>query len=682
MSGAKGRTQVLDILQIAGLDGQVWQKTGTSTDNLGVVFSLEGEVVKARGIQPLVPAWRSRSELSSTNTPFNPLVGDSYPVVSLGAFHHHGTTEILLEYGGKIAVLRGDELEIIAENRWVATSPSESSRFLQVGNVVMILNGRDPNIKWDGVKVTPLGINSVPSAPVIAETNPGDGDIPLASADGFWSGQSIKKSGAVDKKFWYKLTYVNEYGQESEPSLPSNMVSDGSTIANKRYMVLVGGLSQEPPSDDITGRFLWRSGDNLTYFRNAFLSGTSADTYWDFVEPGETLTDELPADGTNFAPPLAKWAFEYRGRTYYGGNPETPSILYYSAAAGGKEAVSANNYIVISGVDGSDYITGFGVAGDYGLIFTSRSTHLLTNSKEGEPIMTPISQYIGAVSDKAVVGFEDRIFFFSEAGVFVFDGSKLKPISKEIATRVKELPESFIKNIVGWADPINRRILFAVNSGPGDFNNEIWVIHADTGAVSKIRMSVYDALSYKGETLVAFRYEEATHPRPTYRYDIGMWEAQDSLPMSGSLAGSFDTRWLFGKNPQTDKTYYRLDVFYVQTGDISMNVSWATDWNRDSIGSTTFNLADPDALIWDEALSDGTARKWNSTLDPKTWDEQRVRCKKINITAPDSYPSGSPLTAKSIKFRFETSSSNQPWRIVGFLLHLDEHGVRGEGTDA
>ena len=87
----------------------------------------------------------------------------------------------------------------------------------------------------------------------------------------------------------------------------------------------------------------------------------------------------------------------------------------------------------------------------------------------------------------------------------------------------------------------------------------------------------------------------------------------------------------------------------------------------------------------------------------KLWDEKRVRCKKINIRVTDrvdplnhltsetrpvspvvntsSDPSGEHITAKSLKLTF-SGGGDAGWRIVGFLLHMKDHGVRGEGTDS
>ena len=201
----------------------------------------------------------------------------------------------------------------------------------------------------------------------------------------------------------------------------------------------------------------------------------------------------------------------------------------------------------------------------------------------------------------------------------------------------------------------------------------------------------------------------------------------------------FETRWMIGNNPESDKTFYRVDVFYVQTSDKPLKLSWYTDWERPVVGQEHFTTCAPEALTWDgleEPLDPTTTplqtRAWDNLYPeeiktPKGWDEQRVRSVRINLGTSRGRDdeSGDGLTAKSIKFRFgdlvsypvvdpvlsreeeaeveaeaelaaaaggsgltasrpPSSGSGKidtPFRIVGLVVHYSDHGVRGEGTD-
>ena len=125
---------------------------------------------------------------------------------------------------------------------------------------------------------------------------------------------------------------------------------------------------------------------------------------------------------------------------------------------------------------------------------------MLTQSKNGEPILTPISSTVGAVSDRAAVGFEGKVFFVSESGLYAFDGSKILPISKNISEIIKKAPKGTLRNAISWVDPAERKVYISIPTGPKSHNNEVWVIHADNGALSRIEVSVTCAVRYKGFT--------------------------------------------------------------------------------------------------------------------------------------------------------------------------------------
>ena len=761
MTKARGVVQAFDPSQVAGIDTRVWQEKGTSSDNRGVYFSLKGEVVSASGIRPLVRRWQKepggRKAVPFTYDPF-PL-----SITAIGTFTREGRTDILIECNGKISLVEGDTITDILTGRHVPENPSESTRFLQVANNLLILNGRDPNMKWDGEKATPLGIAGTPRAPEIVGQTDGDNDIAISAwrKGVFWSGQSIKKT-ETKRTYQYKLSWISEFGQESELSPASSSQNDDSLVEDIQYMLLVGNLEGPAPQDDIIGRNLYRSMDAIKYDLLRYLPGTDGDTYIDTLEPDAPLVDTAPDANTNGPPPLCSFAFYFRGRTYYSGNLENPTAIWYSKDQGGKEAVPVENFVLL-GTNAADRITGFALASDFVLVFKESSTYMLTQDKEGKPILTPISTTTGAVSDRAAIGFEGKVYFISRTGVCAFDGSKVVPISKDISEIIKKIPRDTLKNSLAWVDPANRRIYFSIATGPKSHNNEVWAIHVDNGALSRVEVAVTAAAEYKGMTLVGYNSHVDFGPAtPTTTIasglgynpgvnELGVWGCGTSVYYFDHLAGAlltsassiknvlakppmksvsmernFETRWFYGGSPQSDKTFYRVDVFYVQTGghqveniplktegfDNRIYVKWLTNWDRNVVGEDYLTPADPEALLWDEALLDDLGNqtgpmRWIDVAEPalgphKPWDEKRVRCKRINIRITDpldpldhlhagsrlksqlidteSDRSGEHITAKSLKLVF-SGGGDAGWRIVGFLIHMKDHGIRSEGTD-
>lgn len=782
MTKAKGRVEEVDLLQIAGLDGRVWQKDGSSTDNSGIVFTLRGEVAKIKGIQPLLEWAQYRKdkresadddpaeEINGTISPFwNDTTGKLYPAMSIGAFNLNGAVEILVEFGGMVGVVRGNNIDVLLSGRRVATRPSEGTQFLQVGGAVLILNGVDRNMKWDGHVMSPLGILSVPGVPETPGWSSGN-DVngiswTIGAANTAPGTAIIKTNNDVSNEYKYRLTWVNNQGTESEACAPSVAVSDsnvtGAAVPGTAFWVRVTGLAQDPPQPDIIGRRLYRAGSaGINYYLLADLPGSKTDLYTDGTSITYISPVELSPAGYNLPPPVSKFAMFLRGVTFYAGSPSAPNILYYSRGDGLKEAVpQPRNAIQITTEDGSDYITAMCVASDYGLVFTRRSIHMVTMDKNNDPIVTPVSQTIGASGNRAVVNFEGRVYFFAESGVFMFDGSAPRPLSSELSTLVEDLPAAYLKDIVAFSEPKERRICFSVRvstpdrneaSGvdeygiplpitPGDGsghrrarrtgeNNEVWSVHVDTGAVSKTGVSVFDAMQYKGETLVTFSRDQygpilnpppATAPHDTWfrLTDIGMWGCLNNVAESDPIKSFFETRWLTGKNPESDKTFYRVDIFYTQTGDYELDLAWFTDWDHDPVGVASMPMMDSSAVTWGGSVEDirdpgdVKVRRWGDigyggTFEPvtgTTWDEERTRSVRVDlgsgmVKTSQPFPAeqygdhGEGLTAKSIKLQFGCPEMTalyprsgrlwEKWKIVGFILFYSDHGIRSDGTDA
>lgn len=673
MAGAKGLKVYFDAAEIAGEDGRIWQREGSANSTQGVVFTLSGEAVKANGVATI-----QRIENDDASGPLT-----TVPIMSIGTFHHHGITDIVFNSGTSVYVVRGFKAIEILRDRTRPSRPSEAHRFVQSGDVLIMLNGKDANMKWDGVKTTPLGIAPVPVAPTIAMDESNNLPEQALLAPGvhkayndfmFWTNRAIEGK-ATQQRFQYRMTWVNDRGQESEAGQASAaLIVPAAPFASGTYFnVFVTGLSTDAPSDDIIHRNLYRSTDGATWNFIKRLTGTKTNTWWDFIEIGTESTDLLPDEGTNSPPPLAKWAFPFRTRVYYGGNPDTASVLFYSRAQNGREAVSSTNFIDVDSHDG-DVLTGFALSQDYALIFKRRSVFMLTHDKSEEPILSPLSRGIGAVNDRTAASFEGSVYFLSENGMYMFDGSSVKPLSSDLTERVSLLPRDGLEDAFMWVDQRTRRIYISLVVGPGSKNNEIWVLHVDTQAISRIEdYEVYCATPWEGRTLVGYTTTEGGSDY----FDIGLFDARDEVGVGNFIQGRFETRWLNFEAPGADKIFERIELYYVQQGSYEMSVDWATDWDdRKSYAATATPMAPPDATIWGDGNWDNSTAA--DGFPTRQWDEKRVRTARVDLSASEG---GVEARGRAIRIGLETAAGGTPWRIVGMLIHYSDLGLRADGID-
>lgn len=201
--------------------------------------------------------------------------------------------------------------------------------------------------------------------------------------------------------------------------------------------------------------------------------------------------------------------------------------------------------------------------------------------------------------------------------------------------------------------------------------------------------------------------------------------------IGGSIHGEFETEWMEVGDPNTDKRFYRLSLYFVQTGDIDLSVEWCVDWDdRVTVGSTTVSVKADEATTWGMNDDDGNEVVWNSDGTRK-WDKRRVVSKTIDLEeahgkcirfrfftgerediGPDEAtspwvamptvqlssdpgdPQGGPLVDTGIGVHIDgveqivglgrstrDKPRYEPWRLVGWHLFLEDHGVRSKGTD-
>lgn len=588
---------------------------------------------------------------------------------------------------------------------------------------------------------------------LLGQGDDGDAEDDPTMVGDFWNRYSFNQDDATGVKIQYFQTYINKYGQESNlsagskelylnellgvsetVSIVANITSSGedpgsgdspaadryraeqmkqaelamSTVANSegsywdssaeqknamrnedqkdRRLVAFVSLGDPPSQLDVVQRGLYRSLGGQAPTALPRRLGAAARTHFDVRRLAASSVRPAPRAGENSPPPNARWAFPFRGRTYYRG--PNGDLLYYSKV-NFPEAVAPTNFIQISTNDG-DTITAWGAAQDYAIIFKRNSAYLLTHNKEEAPVLTPLQSTYGAVSDRGVISFDNNTYFVSDVGFHLFDGSSFKRISSVLDERVRQLPKHTREGLCVFSEADGARVYVAVNANPLDKNNEVWVIQTQTGAFSVIsslaEAGISAAVNYKGQAIVASQNTDS-RPRP----DLFMWDT--GYDRDGqAYYGSYSTEWLELKNPHSDKRFYRLLLYYVQTGaQVNMTVEWFLDWDeRARAGYTTLTLGDDSGS---DDWNDGD----NYDAAGSTWDGPRLISKFVDLLETNpSTGASQDISAKSVRFRFVTHSDTRtyvdrfgahsvespqtPFKLVGWQVIASDYGERSAGT--
>jgi len=683
---ARGDQETYFLDQTKGLDHRAFPEPGSALSVEDMVISPLGYVQRARGIASLVP-WSSPS-----SDPF----GATKPIVSMGTYFRGGSTDLIVAYGDAstitIAIVEANILtDLLALEG--SDHAEDYPRFAQIGNLLWIYRRGSVPYKYDGQHIVPAGVRETPPPP--------EAKVLGTNSLQLWDSYSLHEEDAIGGRVLYYSSYVNIHGQEGRLSAPSNPVllasalgaqytvdrtsteqtsatparrigapnnpeSGSATTIERNITGFSGGSDRvavlldlgDPPSDPtISHRALYRSINSAPPTALPRRLGAGARTHWDVRRMTESSTDPAPSAGDMLPPPACAWGFNFRGRHYVLPD-DNPSSLRYSAL-NAPEAFPAVNILPVGTPDtsgGGNELTGFAAAQDFVLVFKRASAFMLTHNREETPTLLPLEASFGAVSDRAVTSLDGRIYFLAETGLYEFDGSRFRRLSQAFDTEIRRLPEVYLEAAVAWPDRIGRRVLIAANRTPGADNNIVYAIHLDHGGAvtTLVSRSVTSAIVYKGRMLVGYN-------RVSGSWDLGQFGVTHRID-GASVEATYETAWLSLSDPDSDKRFNRMRVFFLQSRSDPMTVEWRVDWDdRTTKGSDTFTLAATDAELWNSG-------NWDSST--RLWDVARMVTKTVNIAG---------CRGKVVRFRFRLRADD--WNFVGFKLFHEDHGSRAKGTD-
>lgn len=197
---------------------------------------------------------------------------------------------------------------------------------------------------------------------------------------------------------------------ESDASSASTPIP---TVVNRS--INVAGLPTSHTNARVSHKRLYRS-DNGGLHRFVANVAIVTATYSDSTA---TLALGAPVQENHGVPPATKFNSSYHDRLFYAGNSTYKYRLWFSEI-GMPEAVGALSYIDTR--DGED-ITGIARCGDELIVFCPQSMYSVQGYTVSDFRMRKIDPSTGCISNASIVNIKERLFFASEEGVCLYDGS-------------------------------------------------------------------------------------------------------------------------------------------------------------------------------------------------------------------------------------------------------------------
>jgi hypothetical protein len=320
------------------------------------------------------------------------------------------------------------------------------------GRYLIIVNGHDKPMKFDGDRALPLGWETVP-APVTPWGTDADDlkdagsfqnfiiqEIP-GKSQGPGSFQQTIGLGYIEDNqknaYRWRVSWISESGSESPMSAPSetinwDTITGGATAAydNKRQAVYLDDLPLGPPGT--VARRIYRtknlgkgSSSDATaayYFIDEIKNNTEV-SYVDYT-PDQFLSTLAPdtVDSVTFPASGARFSATFKGSLFLDGGQTSPTRIFYSNPLN-PDSFSASDYFDVGVRDGGD-ITGLFAYYNMLIIFRESSIELVRGDNVNGFNVVPFIQGIGCGAINSVTSVPGvGVMFLGNDGVYrIFGG--------------------------------------------------------------------------------------------------------------------------------------------------------------------------------------------------------------------------------------------------------------------
>lgn len=405
---------------------------------------------------------------------------------------------------------------------------------------------------------------------------------------------------------------------------------------------LTGGLTFTPGSEG--QNFM-----SFVTFNNKALGVNGIENMWQF--------DGTTAANLAGSPPLANIIATFQNFVFLAGNATYPYRLYF-CNDGDETTWTGTDYIDIG--DLTSPITGLAVLFGKLYIFTRRGMYELRGYDRDTFTIDEVTLSTGCVAYKSVVKVDNNLIFFSDRGIYSFDGINVHYLSQNIEPTLETLNYNRIGQIVAEVYKAKNQIWFSVSTGSNINNNQVICMTYNPTASENAGISKDDVAFaiYTGMAFNAFGLERSTtqldrlyaggYAGRVYLQDYGNNDDGDGINFKVKLPP------IDMGSPEEFKRFRYLWVFNKQEGNYSLSVSYNTDFG---LGGTTTAITLSIA---------GASSLWGSMVwGTDSWGGNSIIESRVGLKAKGRF----------LELTLSNSNANQPVVIRGLSVIAQMKGV-------
>lgn len=546
-------------------------------------------------------------------------------------------------------------------SRSIPTRNEPMTQYEPFGRYLIIVNGHDLPMKFDGDHVTPLGWVRTPSPPSPWTPDPTNAGGTNSQNFAFWEdttspfdvesyGLGDTTSDAVNRYKW-KVSFVSESGSESPLSFESESVT-WTTLAtpagpppvqlywNRRHAVYLEDLPIGP--EGTVARRIYRTkniGPEATpeqYYYVGQIENNTEVSYVDYT-PDQFLADLAPSgdESVLFPAPACRFAATFNNTLFLDGGQLEPSRIYYSNGLH-PDSFSALNYFDVGTREGGD-ITGFAPYYNQLLVFRERAIEIIRGDASGGFTVAPFIQGVGTKSIGTVTMVPSvGLVFLSEDGVYRLNGGLdggaelvFEKISKTLVKTMGRLNRNLLARATAAYSPKWREWHCYVPADGNDRPNLGLVFHIDKNSWSTREGFPVGALSVDQDGNLIFGHSIGDLSVGPHR-DTGLFvisrQRTDGYtynagtdPVSATPnappTSVYQSPWLDYGAPQKKKHVKYVYLYVMTAGDNAIPITYYTDFDytgktsaavkiqrADHVDQNVYGKATWDASVWENPM--------------------------------------------------------------------------------